>query len=110
MCETSTDATCSFSAECDSSNGETVCVEGFCAPVCITTDDCESGVECQSLATQYGATDETSICAPSLDTGLTCIEACMFLEENAPGPIFQSIINCITEAPTCEDAIDCVPL
>jgi hypothetical protein len=32
------------------------------------------------------------------------------LEENAPGPIFEGIVNCITEAPTCDEAIACVPL
>ena len=110
VCEQSNDATCEYTAQCDTTNGDTVCVEGFCAPVCSTTEDCDTGVECQVVASQYGESTDTSICAPSFNTGLTCIEACMFLKENAPAPIFQGIVNCITEAPTCEDAIACVPL
>jgi subtilisin family serine protease len=109
-CDPSTDGTCEYTAQCDSSNGPVMCVEGFCAPVCETTDDCDSGVECQEVASQYGSGADISICAPSLDSGLTCIDACIFLHENAPGAIFQSITNCITEAATCDDAIACVPL
>lgn len=109
-CEPSADATCEYTQQCDDSNGPIMCVEGFCAPVCEATDECDAGIECQEVASQYGTGTDTSICAPSLSTGLTCIDACIFLHENAPSVIFQSITNCITEAATCDDAIACVPL
>lgn len=109
-CELSQTATCEFSAQCGDTDGVQVCIEGFCASTCETTDNCEQGIECQQIASQYGNPMDTSVCAPSLSTGLSCVEACMFLHENAPGAIFQSIIQCVSNALSCDEAIACVPL
>ncbi|MEC9466578.1 MAG: S8 family serine peptidase, partial [Myxococcota bacterium] len=105
-CEPGDGESCEFDGQCPTGF---VCQYERCFQTCEDVADCANNDACLALADGYGQALDTSVCAPEFDFDFSCEEGCLFLYQNAPGPLFDALLGCVMDATTCDEASGCIP-